>query len=72
MTDAEVEALLGRAYGASVGLPGAEALDAVVRAAHAAPAALLEAKRKALAPVVGRCAVSRIQAQFIDRVLSGR
>ena len=72
MTEADLDALLGRAYGASVGLPGAERLDAVEQAAAAVPVALLEARRKGLAAVMGRCAVSRIHAQFIDRVLSGR
>lgn len=72
MTEAELEALLGRAYAAMVGLPGAGTLDAVLQEGRAVPAGLLEAQRRALAPVVGRCAVSRIRLQFIDRLLAGR
>ena len=72
VTEAELEALLGRGYAASVGLPGAATLEVVLQEGRTAPVAMLEARRRALAPVTGRCAVSRIRLQFIDRLLAGR
>lgn len=76
MTQGLLDRALGDAYAITVGVRQGRVADlmATLRAALLAGALAretVEARVKALREVERRCAVSRVQREFLDRVLAG-